>query len=304
MSPLRGIALKLLSVALFSVMAVLVKASMAYVPAGQAVFFRSFFALPVIMVWLLWRGDLSSGLKTARPMLHVWRGIIGVSAMGCGFAALGLLPLPEVTALGYAAPLLTVVFAAILLGERIRLFRIGAVVLGLVGVLIVLWPRLSLESVDQAARLGVVLILLSAMFRAITQIHVRRMVATEDTAAIVFYFSLTATLFSLLTVQFGWVWPPVPVLAMLVVSGLVGGAAQIVLTTAYRFSEAAVLAPFEYASILFAILFGAFLFDEAPTIPVLLGSAIVVAAGLLVIWRERQLGLKRTGARKGITPHG
>lgn len=304
MSPLRGIALKLASVFLFIIMAAMIKASADSVPAGQAVFFRSFFAMPVILAWLVWRGDLATGLRTVRPMGHVWRGIIGVSAMACGFAALGLLPLPEVTALGYAAPLMTVIFAAVLLGERLRAFRLTAVGVGLIGVLIVLWPRLTLENANQAAMLGVALTLVSAVLRALAQIHIRRLVATEQTSAIVFYFSLTATVFSLFTLPFGWAWPSGTVAAMLVGAGLIGGVAQILLTSAYRTSEAAVLAPFEYASILFAILIGYVVFDEVPTVPMLIGSAVVIAAGVLIIWRERQLGLQRGKARPGLTPHG
>lgn len=304
MSPLRGIALKLTSVVLFTVMASLIKASSASVPTGQAVFFRSFFAMPVILVWLAMRGDLATGLKPKRPMGHVWRGLIGVSAMGCGFAALGLLPLPEVTALGFAAPLVTVLLAAVLLGERLRIFRLSAVLLGLIGVTVVLWPRLSFDDLSDGATLGVILVLISAFLRALAQIHVRQLVATEETAAIVFYFSLTATLFSLFTVPFGWTMPAPEVLAMLVSAGVIGGIAQIFLTSAYRFAGAAVVAPFDYASILFAIVFGYVFFDEVPTVMVLIGSAIVVLAGGIIIWRERQLGLQRGKARPNMTPQG
>lgn len=304
MSSLRGIAFKLASVLLFTVMAALVKAASATVPPGEAVFFRSFFAMPVILVWLALRGDLATGLKVQRVGGHVWRGLIGVSAMGCGFGALGLLPLPEVTVLGFAAPLLTVLLAALILGERLRLFRLSAVALGLVGVCVVLWPRLGGADLTDAALLGVGLALASAGLRALGQILLRQLVATEETSAIVFYFSLTATLFSLLSLPFGWVWPAPEVWAMLIGAGLIGGVAQILLTTAYRFAGAAVVAPFDYASILFATLFGIVFFDEVPTLAVLGGAAIVVAAGVLIIWRERQLGLARGKARPTMTPQG
>lgn len=303
MSPLRGIALKLTSVVVFTIMASLIKASAAHVPTGQAVFFRSFFAMPVIVAWLALRGDLRTGFKAKRPVLHVWRGLVGVTAMGCGFAALGLLPLPEVTALGYAAPLMTVLLAALLLGERLRLFRMSAVFLGLIGVTIVLWPRITLDDVGGTATLGVALVLISAVMRALAQIQIRRMVAVEETSAIVFYFSLTATAFSLLTTPW-WVWPAPEVLVMLVGAGLIGGLGQILLTSSYRFAEAAVIAPFDYASILFAILFGYWFFDEAPTSMVLTGSTLVVIAGGIIIWRERQLGLQRGKARPNMTPQG
>ena len=156
--------------------------------------------------------------------------------MGLGFAALGRLPLPEVTAIGYAAPLLVVVFAAVLLGERVRAFRLSAVALGLAGVLVVLAPRLTVApgSGTAAQGLGAALVLGGAVFSAFAQIVVRRLVATERTAAIVFYFSLTATLLSLATAPFGWVVPAPREAALLVMCGLLGGVGQILLTSSYR----------------------------------------------------------------------
>ncbi len=124
--PLRGIALKLGSVVCFIVMAALIKAVSAHVPAGQTVFFRSVFAIPVIVVWLALRHELTTGFRAVAPLGHVWRGFVGTLSMGLGFAGLAYLPLPEVTAIGYAAPLLTVIFAAMFLGEDVRIFRISA----------------------------------------------------------------------------------------------------------------------------------------------------------------------------------
>lgn len=304
MTPLRGIALKLGSVFLFIVMAALIKATSQDVPPGEAVFFRSVFAVPVILGWLAWRGELSTGLRAERPMGHVWRGVIGVSAMGCNFAALGMLPLPEVTAIGYAAPLMTVLLAALLLGERLRAVRMTAVGIGLCGVLIVLWPRLSVDAVDRVAAIGAALVLASAALRALVQIHIRRLVQTESTSAIVFYFSLTSTGIALLTLPFGWTLPGPEAALMLVTAGVLGGIAQILLTSAYRGAEAALLAPFDYASMLFALIIGYSVFGEVPTGTMLLGAGIVMAAGGLIIWRERQLGIERGKARPGMTPHG
>ncbi|WP_146584855.1 DMT family transporter [Puniceibacterium confluentis] len=304
MSPFRGVALKLASVLLFIIMASLIKATAARIPAGEAVFFRSLFAMPVIIGWLAMRHDLSTGFTAVSPIGHILRGVAGVAAMGTGFAALGLLPLPEVTAIGYAAPLMTVLLAAVLLGERLRAFRMTAVGIGLIGVLVILWPRLTLADVDRAAMIGVALILASSALRALAQVQIRRLVATEQTSAIVFYFSLTATVLSLLTMPFGWVMPTAAEAVMLVSAGLIGGLAQILLTSAYREAEAALLAPFDYASMLFALLIGYVVFAEVPTGAMLLGSAIVIAAGVLIIWRERQLGLKRGKAKAALTPQG
>ena len=306
MRPLRGIAFKLGSVLVFIVMASLIKATAAHVPAGQAVFFRSFFAIPVIVVWLIWRRELATGLKANAPMGHVWRGVVGTLAMGLGFAGLGYLPLPEVTAIGYAAPLLTVIFAAMFLGEEVRLFRISAVVLGMIGVLIVLAPRLSIAPDDAgtAEALGAMLVLGGAVFAALAQVFVRKLVNTEKTAAIVFYFSLTATVLSLVTLPFGWVWPTPAETALLVTAGLLGGLGQILLTSSYREADASLVAPFDYASMLFALGIGYFIFAEVPTLTMLGGAALIVVAGILIIWRERQLGLERARQRKAMTPQG
>ena len=306
MHPLRGILLKLISVLLFSIMAACIKAASEHVPPGQAVFFRSIFAMPIIFGWLALRGEMRTGLKTDNVMGHFWRGVIGTTAMALGFAALGLLPLPEVTAIGYAAPLLVVVFAAMFLGEQVRLFRLSAVGLGLIGVMIILYPRLTAfngPERDAVAALGAIITLGSATFMALAQIHIRKLVQTENTAAVVFYFTLSSTLLSLLTIPFGWVLPNTTEFLLLAIAGLLGGTAQIFLTSAYRFAPASVVAPFDYASMLFALGIGYFVFMETPTVPMLAGAAIIIASGILIIWRERQLGLKR-GARKAITPQG
>ncbi|HHX90011.1 MAG TPA: DMT family transporter, partial [Paracoccus sp.] len=217
MQPVRGVLLKIGSVLVFIVMASLIKYTADTIPPGEAVFFRSLFAMPVILAWLGWRHELRKGLRTAHPMGHVWRGVVGTMAMGLGFAGLAFLPLPEVTAIGYAAPLLVVIFAAMFLGEEVGLFRISAVVLGVVGVLIVLSPRLSVGAdLSHAEALGAVLVLGGAVFAALAQIFVRKLVATESTSAIVFYFSLTATLLSLFTLPFGWAVPLASELILLV----------------------------------------------------------------------------------------
>ena len=304
MSPLRGMALKLCAVFLFVIMASLIKASSDVVPPGEAVFFRSFFALPVIIGWLALSGDLRTGLKTNNPWGHLFRGMFGVCAMAFAFAGLGLLPLPEVTVLGYAAPIMTVVFAAFVLGERIRLIRISAVFLGLVGVVIVMLPQLGNESLGTAARWGVALVLLSATLRAMAHVYIRKLVQKETTSSVVFYFAMTASCLSLLTSPFGWVWPDTITAAQLIGAGLVGGVAQILLTSAYKHAEAAFLAPVDYASILFALVIGYTVFNEIPTVQTVIGAAVIIAAGVLIIWRERQLGVKRGPARSNLTPQG
>ena len=115
---------------------------------GEIVFFRSFFA-DLSDAWRCsaWRGELRTALSTGHPFSHIARGVVGVAAMGLGFFALTRLPLPEAITLNYAQPLLVVVFSALFLGETIRVYRWSAVAIGLVGVLIISWPKLTLFGV-------------------------------------------------------------------------------------------------------------------------------------------------------------
>jgi drug/metabolite transporter (DMT)-like permease len=305
MRPIRGITYKLISVTMFIAMSSLVKSVSDSIPPGQAVFFRSAFALPVIIGWLAWRRELRTGLKASKPLGHFWRGLIGTSAMGMGFAALGFLPLPEVTAIGYAAPLLVVIFASMFLGEEVRAFRLTAVFVGLTGVLIVLSPRLTVDAgLSHGQALGAMLALTGAVFAALAQVTVRKLVATETTSSIVFWFSMTSLSLSLITIPFGWVIPTPGQAGLLILTGLMGGIGQIFLTSSYREADASLVAPFDYASILLALAIGYWVFAEVPSSTMLLGASIVVAAGILIIWRERQLGLERQRQRKVMTPQG
>lgn len=303
--PGLAVALKVTAVFLFTVMAALIKSTSESIPPGQQVFFRSFFAIPVILVWLAQRGELRNGLVTRKPMGHFWRGLFGTCGMGLTFAGLGMLPLPEVTAIGFATPIFTVILAAILLGERIKLIRITAVVMGLAGVLNILSPRLFGDrSFEETATLGAILILGATMMRSLVQIHIRTLVQSEHTAAVVFYFSATASVLALFTIPFGWAMPTWQTIAVLIGAGFIGGVAQILVTSSYRFGNVSYLAPFDYASMVFAIVIGFVWFDELPTAVMLSGAALVIAAGALVLWRERQLGLERKKARQVTDPKG
>ncbi|MEC8628885.1 MAG: DMT family transporter [Pseudomonadota bacterium] len=301
----QAILFKLGSVTIFVVMSALIKYGTQHVPPGQAVFFRSFFAIPIILGWLAARGDLATGWRTRDPLGHFWRGIMGTMAMGLFFAGLALLPLPEVTAIGYATPIFITVFAAMFLNERVRAFRLFAVGLGLIGVMIVMWPRLGsfsgADTGDAILALGAVVTLGGAICAAMAQVYIRKLTKSENTAAIVFWFSVTSSLLGLCTIPFGWTIPPMNAVLALVTAGLIGGVGQIFLTTSYRLADAAVVAPFDYASMLFALVIGYFIFDEVPTVPMLIGAGLVIFAGILIIWRERQLGKQRT-SRKAATP--
>jgi len=300
----KGILLKVISVGFFVLMAALIKESSKMVPAGEAVFFRSFFALPIIFGWLWLSGHMASGLKVVSFFDHFWRGLVGTLAMAFMFLGLGLLPLSEVTAISYSAPILTVVFAAAMLREKVRLIRFAAVFMGFIGVLIILYPRLSVISLEQKfsfeAR-GALYVLLGATFMALAHIFIRKLTKTETASAIVFYFTISSCFWSALTVPFGWVIPNMFTFGILLLAGLLGGFGQIFLTTAYKYSEASMVAPFEYISILFAIVLGYFVFGELPTLTVLVGSLVVISAGILIIWREHRLGVERTRNRVNLS---
>ncbi len=305
-NPFLAIGLKLCAVVLFVVMGAFIKAASVEVPPGQAVFFRSFCALPVIILWLASRRELKTGLRTQNVREHVFRGIIGSTAMGLSFAGLAILPLSEVKAIQYAVPIFVVILAAIFLGETIRKVRLTAVFMGLLGVLIILWPRLSVTTgdADPKLALGALLVLGGSFCAAAAQVMVRRMVAHEHPAAIVFWFSIFASLMGLLSLPFGWVVPSVAVMGYLVGAGLVGGLGQIFGTNAYRFGDASIVAPFDYASILFALAIGYVFFAEVPTPQMIVGSANVITAGVLIIFREHQLRLQRGKARQHVTKYG
>ena len=296
MSPLRGILLMIASVTLFTAMAAMIKAA-DRIPPGEAVFFRSIVTVPAMLLWFGLRGQLRTALGTSNPWGHARRGVVGTIAMGLGFAGLKFLPLPEVTALQFATPIFTLIFAAFMLGERFRLIRTVAVMAGLVGVVIILWPRVTVEG-NRAELIGASLVLASAACAALAQIFVKRMTGVEASTAIVFYFAITASLLSLLTVPFGWVMPQGIEWVWMIGAGVVGLAGQVLLTSSYHHAEVSVLAPFTYVSMIWSLLFGWLFFAEVPTLQILAGAALVIASGVVIVLRERQLGLRRAAEAK------
>ncbi len=291
MRPAQGILMIVSAVGLFTVMSAFIKA-IPGIAVGEAVFFRSAFALPVIVLWLALRGELAGGLRMRNPRLHLLRGGLGTAAMTLNFLGVRYLPLPEVTALRFVTPILVLLFAALFLGERFRLFRLGAVLAGLSGVLIILWPRLLAGPGGEAGvqLLGVVIVLTSATITALGQITLKHMAAHEKPTATVFWFSVISMTLALTTLPFGWTWPTPREAALLMGAGVIGGVGQMLLSASYRHADAGTLAPFTYASMIWALLIGYFVFDEAPTWQMIAGAALIIAAGLVIAWRERVRG--------------
>jgi drug/metabolite transporter (DMT)-like permease len=266
-------------------------------PIGEVVFFRSAFALVPLLAWLSWRGDLINAVRTDDLKGHLLRGIISTSGMFAGFIALSYLPLSDAVAIGYASPLITVVLAALILKETVRAYRWSAVVVGFVGVIIMLLPHLNGSIVAQGlaggAGVGALFALFAACCSAGATIQIRRLMVRERTGAIVFYFSLLTTFMGLMTIVLGWRMPDLADAVLLVVIGILGGIGQILLTLSYRHADTSVIAPFEYTTMLWAVLIGWFAFSQLPQATVVAGGLIVAAAGCFVLWRERQLGLQR-----------
>ena len=298
-NPRLGIFYKLVSVLGFTVMAAMIKFAADTVPVTQVCFFRSFFALLTIVAVMAWRRELPLALYTSNPIGHLWRGLLALGAMVCNFTAIALLPLPDAIALGYAMPLFVTIFAAVLLGEVVRSFRWTAVAVGLAGVLIILWPRLALGSgsADAASQAwGAFAAVGGAVVVALGAIVASRLVAAERTPTIVFYFSAICSLGFGLTLPFWWVTPDALTFALLILAGMLGGISQLFVTESYRWAATSTLAPFEYTSMLFSIVLALAVFGEVPTWTMLLGAAVVIAASLIVIWREHQLRIARAPA--------
>jgi drug/metabolite transporter (DMT)-like permease len=189
-----------------------------------------------------------------------------------------------------------VVLAAFFLGETVRIYRWTAVLVGLVGVAIISWPKLTLfreGGVQSDQAIGAVTVLLASVLGGMAMIQVRKLVEEEKTSTIVLYFSITASVFSLATLPFGWdlldLWPQLHLIA----AGFCGGVAQILLTESYRHADVSTIAPFEYTSIVLGAIIAYVVFGDIPTGSMLLGTAIVVAAGIFIIYREHRIQLER-----------
>ncbi len=308
-APLIGISFKIASTAVFIVMATSLKIAADSAPIGQLVFARNFFGLFPVLIMVSLRGELGLAIRTKNPRGHLLRSAIGLSGMVCGFTALYLLPLPDATAISFATPLIVVVLSFFLLSETVRIYRWSAVGVGFLGILVVLSPHLGEGEMDNASTFGSMVGLLGCVFSALAMITVRKLCETERTSTIVTWFAGASTVMALLTFPLGlvlpdqaWVMPDGKTAGLLVLIGLAGGVGQILLTQSYRYAEASTIAPFDYVNMLWAIIVGWLVFSEVPAGEVIFGALIVIAAGVFVIYREHQLGLDRTRARRASTP--
>jgi drug/metabolite transporter (DMT)-like permease len=198
--------------------------------------------------------------------------------------------LADITGFSFVAPIFAVILAALILHERAGPYRWAAVTVGFAGVLLMIEPHGGVLHLLRAGfSSGAALALMGAMLSAVVVIFIRQMSTTEKSEAIVFYFMLTCAVVSGLTMVWDFAVPSPRAAAWLVLCGLLGGVGQICMTFCYRYAEPSLLAPFDYAAMVWAVALGYFLLGEIPQALVMIGAGIVVAAGLYIAWRERRL---------------
>jgi drug/metabolite transporter (DMT)-like permease len=277
----RGIGCIVLAMALFTVLDAVVKwLSAAGYSTWQLVFCRSLFAFVPVLPMIYANGGARL-LRTARLRDHLFRAAFGLATLWCWFYSYRELPLADAYALSFSAPLFMTALSVPLLGERVGAHRWIAVVVGLAGVLIMIQPGAGVFDVSA------LMVLLAALLYALSMIQVRGLGATEPTLTTVFYFTLFCTVATAFSLPFVGRLPGSWLEAALLVStGLLGGFAQVCLTHAYRCAPVSLVAPFDYTSMIWAVLLGLAVFGDRPGWPVLIGSAVVIASGLYILRRE------------------
>jgi drug/metabolite transporter (DMT)-like permease len=282
--PLAGIALRLLTALFLAIMFALVKlASMRGVNLIESLFYRQC-GTALCAVGLVAVGPGFDSLRTKRVWAHVSRMALGVTAMGLNFLAFILLPLAEATTIGFSVPIFSVILAALMLGEPTGKWRWGAVAAGFAGVLIIVQP-----GGGDVPLLGASVALAAALTTASVTIVIRRLGATEKASTTVFWFAASSLVpLGLLMLHFagphdGATW------AILAALALAGGLAQLTLTGALRLAPVALVMPMDYTSLLWAVLLGSWLFAEVPTPWIWTGAPIIIASGLVIVWREHRL---------------
>jgi drug/metabolite transporter (DMT)-like permease len=280
-----------LAVGLYSIMDGLVKWLGPNYPTMELVFFRSFFGL-VPVAFVLWRSGSFAALRTKNPLGHAGRALAGLAALSLFFYAYTRMPLANVIAISFAAPLLVTALSVPLLGERVGWRRWSAVLVGFLGVIVMVKPDAGMFDRVAIAALS------ATVFYALVIVSIRKLSRTETPTAIVFYYATTSTLVTGAILPFVWVMPDAEGWVLLACMGMIGGVAQFAMTHAFRLAEVSIIAPFDYMHILWAALLGFFIWGEVPGNTIWIGAAIVMASGIYILLREARLGLPRGIARR------
>jgi drug/metabolite transporter (DMT)-like permease len=277
-----GIMVMLAAMLLFSLNDAMGKWLVATYSVGQVLLLRSAAAL-VILAPFLWQNGIAPLVKVERPGMQFVRVILSTAEVYCFYFAVIYLPLADVMTYWLAAPIYVAALAPLLLGEKVGWRRWTAIFIGFVGVVIALDPSAAAFSAP-----AVISIAGSFAF-AFMMLSARALRGTPD-ATLVFWQTLGAGLIGLVTAPFGWVTPSGLDLVLLSLLGVVAMVAHVGVNRAMKLADAATIAPFQYTLLLWAIVFGWLFFGDVPRVAILLGGAIIIAAGLFIFFRERQTG--------------
>lgn len=295
--PLAGVALRLLTALLLALMFALVKlAAERGVHVVESLFYRQIGSALAAAAFVAAGAGFAS-LRTKRIGAHVIRMALGVVAMGLNFLAMILLPLAEATSIGFTVPIFATVLAAILLGEPTGKWRWGAVVAGFAGVLLIVQPGSG-----NVQPVGASVAIAAALLTAAVTIAIRRLGATEKASTTVFWFAVSSLVpLGALMLRYGQMHD-LQTYWILAGLALVGGLAQLTLTGALRLAPVALVMPMDYTSLIWATLLGLWIFGELPTPWVWAGAPIIIASGLVIVWREHHLSKKAALAAAAAAP--
>ena len=270
-----------ISVCAFSLMDVLVKWSDAY-PVGQVLFFRGFCGI-IPILFLIPRDRFLNFYKTTRPLLHFKRCLSGLIALVAIFIALRNLPLATVVSITFAAPIFTTIFSIFLLKEKVGLYRWLAVLVGFVGIIVITEPGFS------SLNFYYIYPIIFCLGLSYVAIAIRKLSTTEPVWLISFFFSFSIAILGLLSLFQGWVMPNFFDLFLLSMVGILGGLANLWLSQSYKYSEVSLVTPLKYLALVFAIIFGYFIWNEVPTLKTLMGALLVILSSFIIFRREMTL---------------
>jgi len=273
-----GIALMLASIGCFSAMTATVKFLSVDYSVFQIILFRSVVALPVVVFLVMRAGGLAA-LRTDRPVLHFLRNLLALLSNFCLFFGIGFLSLADASAIQFTSPLTVTALSAAILKETVGPRRWLAVAAGFCVVVVMIAPSGDVQWAS-------LVVLLAVIFYGLMVICTRLLARTESSLSIFFYLSLFGTVAGLAAMPFVWIPPSAGDLAGLLLVGVFGGVAQVCLVSALRRVSPAILAPFEYTLIIWAVAFDLLLWQVQPSAGTLIGAGIIAAAGLYVAQRE------------------
>lgn len=285
--PLLALFVRLLAALALATMAMLVKlAGTRGAHLMELIFWRQLITMILLGAGLAITGRIAL-LRTRRLPAHARRAASGLFGMMFTYGAVLLLPLAEATTLGFTAPVFAVLIAIALFGQRIGPWRWSAVGIGFAGVLVVMQPfGAAHEGVTLA---GVVVGLVAPFMVALISFQLQDLNQTESPWSIVFWFAALTTPVAALALPFVSTAHDPLTWALILGMGVVGGGAQMLLTTSLRFGSAAVILLMDYTSLLWASVYGYYVFDRAAPASLWLGAPLIIAAGVIIAWRERSL---------------